>query len=528
MKKAIIIVLAVIVVLLPTIAALVLHFMPDSSITNPINISGHFSDGASTQFEFNRSTNTSLASFFDQLHENSYSTDLVADRLVYDKSYKVDMVKRNVTTQITLYLSVNRSCYFNDNGTIFQINTDYANTLLNSKYAASLYEELYTPHLITHSKDTVTPSSTQFKYVMKGGDFIERNNTNVTGDMLTYYSSNTSLFTFSADPTYGTITAYYDGTSNSWPLYEFDPDALPKNALIKFEIDATWVKKPTSNVMGSAKYEFYIDYSPAPTFTVDKKEAIAGDFIVVTASNILDPGKISCTFSGGQKTDPQFFKNGDSYVALIPLDMDMKASYYRLTLECGETKKVWNVNVKSRDKSSSSNVYETSSPLTEEMLADMNSLISSIGLRSSQEIFASGAFVNYDATLSEELQLMLNYGRTREFSTGLPFRMVGVEYLSFDKVDVPVINSGIVCAIGTDAVLGNYIVVDHGYGLKSWYCNVESITLSVGDTVAKGDKVATTGSSAFYGKNGVYLITTVLDVPVYPYALIDHNFELPN
>ena len=57
---------------------------------------------------------------------------------------------------------------------------------------------------------------------------------------------------------------------------------------------------------------------------------------------------------------------------------------------------------------------------------------------------------------------------------------------------------------------------------------MDNITLAVGDTVAKGDYVATTGQSAFYEKQGVFLITTVLDVPVYPYALMDNKFELPN
>lgn len=527
MKKAIIIILAVIIVLLPTIAALILHFMPDSSISNPINISGHLSDGDKVEFEFNRNTNTPLASFFDQLYENSLPTELTTDKLNFDKEFGVDTVKRNVTKHLTLYLSVTRPCYFDDNGTVYQINTDYANTLLNSKYAISLYEELYTPKLITFSNDTVTPSSTQYKYVMKGGDSIERNNAEVTSKAVTYYSSNTSYFEFSTNPTYGTVTVTFgDTVIPNIPLYEFDPSVLPKNTLVKFEIDATWVKKATSNVMGTASYEFYIDYSPAPSFTVDKKEATAGDFLVVTASNVLDPGKISCSFSAGLTKGPEFFKNGNDYVALIPIDMDTKASYYRLTLECGETKKVHNVTVKARSKSTSENIYEISSPLTEEMLTNMNSLISSVGLRYSEDKYSTGTFYNYD-NVSDELQLMLNYGRTREFSTGLPFRMIGIEFLSFYEVNVPAINGGIVCAIGTDAVLGNYIVIDHGFGLKSWYCNVDNITLAVGDTVAKGDYVATTGQSAFYEKQGVFLITTVLDVPVYPYALMDNKFELP-
>ena len=105
--------------------------------------------------------------------------------------------------------------------------------------------------------------------------------------------------------------------------------------------------------------------------------------------------------------------------------------------------------------------------------------------------------------------------------------MIGIEFSASEGVDIPVINDGIICASGEDFVLGKYIVVDHGYGLKSWYCNISETSLSVGDEVKKGDTIAKTGRSAFYSQTGFYLITTVLDVPVSPYAIYEDNFVLP-
>ena len=80
-----------------------------------------------------------------------------------------------------------------------------------------------------------------------------------------------------------------------------------------------------------------------------------------------------------------------------------------------------------------------------------------------------------------------------------------------------------------DMLNGNvkYVVVDHGFGLKSWYCNISGTTCSVGDEVQKGDTIAKTGASNFYGQPGFYLITTVLDTPVSPYAIYENNFALP-
>ena len=64
-------------------------------------------------------------------------------------------------------------------------------------------------------------------------------------------------------------------------------------------------------------------------------------------------------------------------------------------------------------------------------------------------------------------------------------------------------------------------------GLKSWYCNISEALYSVGDEVKKGDIIAKTGESNFYGQPGFYLITTVLDTPVSPYAIYENNFALP-
>ena len=69
--------------------------------------------------------------------------------------------------------------------------------------------------------------------------------------------------------------------------------------------------------------------------------------------------------------------------------------------------------------------------------------------------------------------------------------------------------------------------MDHGYGLKSWYCNTSGASFEIGERVAKGDTVAKSGSSAVYDQTGFYLITTVNGIPVSPYAIYENNFTLP-
>jgi murein DD-endopeptidase MepM/ murein hydrolase activator NlpD len=157
----------------------------------------------------------------------------------------------------------------------------------------------------------------------------------------------------------------------------------------------------------------------------------------------------------------------------------------------------------------------------------MNALISSIGLKCSDELYAKGTFINYEESYSDLFYLKLGFGRVRPIENGLPFDMIGIEFSASADVEIPVINSGVVCASGEDRVLGKYVVVDHGYGLKSWYCNLSEALVSVGDAVTKGEAIAKTGNSAFYSQSGFYLVTTVLGTPVSPYAIYEGNFVLP-
>ena len=524
MKKAIIIILAIILVLLPSITALVLQLMPESVIANPINITGKLTDGERISYDFSRTNNVFLASFFDSIYDNSVLSE--AEPKDYDKVFSVDITKKNEKNSITLYLSITDACYFNDGNSTYLINTEYADTLLNSQYAIGIYEELYTPMLKTFSNDIIVPASTDFSYITKDSDKMDQHHIATTNQLVTYYSSDTSLFTFSTKPTYGNIKAY-DGDTLLCDdlLYDFDPSKLPKNSVIRYEIDVTWVKDSSSNCFGSATYSFCVDYSPAPVFSIDKNKVGAGEFLIIKADNIRDASKISCSLSN--KINPVFFENNGSYYSLIPIDTDAKNGYQRLTLECGETKKTFNIHVTSRNRDESLTQYTIENPLTAERISDMNSLISTIGNKYDSTLYATDAFLN-ENDYEDEFDFVLNFGRIRPVNIGDPFDMIGIEYTCYSTTEIPAINNGVVCATGENDVLGKYVVLDHGYGLKSWYCNISETSLSVGDKVSKGDTVALSGSSAFYGKEGFLLMTTVLGTPVSPEVVMQEGFVLPN
>lgn len=67
---------------------------------------------------------------------------------------------------------------------------------------------------------------------------------------------------------------------------------------------------------------------------------------------------------------------------------------------------------------------------------------------------------------------------------------------------------GTVEQVGKDAIRGNYVLVDHGNGLKTSYMHLQKATVSKGDEVDKGDPVGTMGSTG--RSTGVHLHYEVL------------------
>ena len=92
-----------------------------------------------------------------------------------------------------------------------------------------------------------------------------------------------------------------------------------------------------------------------------------------------------------------------------------------------------------------------------------------------------------------------------------------MDYSADAGLDVMACNKGEVVYAGELDYAGNIIVIEHGYGLKTWYYNLGSVTVSVGDIVEKGQGIGTTGFSGFTGQNGAHIAMSVGSAFVSPY-----------
>lgn len=62
-----------------------------------------------------------------------------------------------------------------------------------------------------------------------------------------------------------------------------------------------------------------------------------------------------------------------------------------------------------------------------------------------------------------------------------------------EKVIAP--GNGVILAVGYDAGMGNYIIINHGYDLKTLYAHLDQVLVKKSQTVTRGESIATVGNT---------------------------------
>lgn len=90
------------------------------------------------------------------------------------------------------------------------------------------------------------------------------------------------------------------------------------------------------------------------------------------------------------------------------------------------------------------------------------------------------------------------------------------------RVGIPVFATadGIVTKVGRDPFLGNYIVIDHGYGFETRYGHNSRNLVKAGQKVKRWQKIATVGNTGRSTGPHLHYEVRVNDIPVNPFRYI--------
>ena len=535
MKHKIILVLLAVAVFIPTAVAIASYRSTVAAPLSEKNVQTlELSDLAGKTYTFTRRGSASeedMIGFFLQMNEDATKISSLPAPLMGTSFFKVTMKSAQKTADYQYYFSTNanEAYYLDGNGDAYQISEKYAAEFISSKYASSLYLNAVVPVLsISGADGDVLPGSALWMYKNSAGAFVEcdpdvteaQQSVSIEGGLDLNFTLAPDNFNLKMTDQATGAVVYNDQYSNN------DTLSLSKSVVLDVEIVAKWYEDPARDYYGEMHYAFTADISEPAVFRLADTTIENGTFTVVSATNIADVSRISFSSEPSINYTPVFYIDGDLAYALLPIRCELAAGTYTLTFKYGGVTDELKLNV------------------TQKLLRNFDSDISAAVVRSTRTAatlaayreataaaFASGSAERYwDGLFIEPAgRVIRGFGHNvRITATGEKYVSDGVEYWIENgaTVDVGATNRGRVVFAGYTEYGGNTVIIEHGYGLKSWYRCLSEITVSVGDFVETNAVIGKTGKTGFIQFTGSNCGLSVFDVPVSPYPSWEKEIKL--
>ena len=446
------------------------------------------------------------------------------------KYYMITIKDKSTVSSYKYYFSTDqdaKTIVQATDGTFYSLRYKDVKQFLSRGYAYMFYRNSALPTLSINGGSDIIPMSADWKFKTVNGTFVRSPAIKTTPDSgIIYAMSGSTKLSFSTAPDKCSVKVYQNGkeiaSSNSLDGIPYD---LLDSSSLSFNIQVEW--SSSSEYRGSASYKFSSSIGIAPEFIIDDREIVSGEFFTVTGLNVSAPQKIAFSSVPSINFDPIFFADGNVTHALIPIGIDLPVPMtYTFTFTYGESVSEIQVSVKERNIEERN--YSCNISRSEAALKEYSDLVTSITSKYESTKYFGEKFIDYTDYYSAIATYNLGFGHLRIPDNGDdPYRLDGVDYLIISGTDIPTVCAGKVVYVGKSALLGNFVVVDHGFGLKTWYCHMSETTAVAGTIVSRGEVIGKSGSSGYTNSNGVYLITTVKDVPISPYPIQDNGIIFP-
>ena len=405
--------------------------------------------------------------------------------------FKVTFTEGKRSTEYRYFFSQNTDAvYFLDAaGKSYLVSETDAAEFLQTPYAQCLYAEAYLPEM-KNGDNVILPTSYNWAYQTAGAK-------NILASTLAETATDTVSY-----------------TSKSGLSFDFG-DRTPASFTVTLTADG--------NVLYSGDYA-----SIGGAVDVKKYSVQPGGIIPISAYNVADASKITFAAEpalthGGKTIAPKFYADGKNAYAILPTTYETVPGTYTFTFTYDGMSFPFTFTV--TEKTFKKQAYDIAKATAEatrnaKTLAAYDKLVAEIAAGDFGTKYFDGVWNTGIAEEGYNGTIMTGYGLYRSVSkTGEVYRHDGVDFYAKDGSKVLAVNAGKVVYVGVSDYPGVFVVIDHGYGLLSWYGNLAKATVKTGDVVAAGDAIATSGSTGFTKGNSLHVGLTVFGVPVCPYDL---------
>jgi len=298
---------------------------------------------------------------------------------------------------------------------------------------------------------------------------------------------------------------------------------IPANGEYRAVCEAVYDSKEYS---GTAKYIFNIkaDFPPLPV--ISATETLPGELLVITVKYVDPEDEIKVETDLDFK--PNIFDYDNKKVILQPVSYYNKADrVYSIKLTIGEETHSFAVQVNEKEfavqnltidpKIEAETRNEKSAQERAEKIDPLRPVCDDVPYWRGDFIMPveGGRVREYD------------FGKTR-YVNGSPtsYRHNGLDIGHDEGVPVMASNRGRVLIAEYLIQTGNTVIIEHGFGLKTWYYHMSELNVKTGDMVEKGQVIGKVGSTGFSTGPHLHFSASVNSVYINPITLVNEGVPL--
>ena len=389
--------------------------------------------------------------------------------------------------------------------------------LLNCKFTYSIYNNSPIPTLTVGDR-IVKHSTASWKVQTANGEFVDVPCENGAAFELEGFSSQ---FAFSIKPDAASVRVRDE---NDTELYNADLSAfgsftLARSGMLTVDVTAFWYQKSDRSYHGTVTYTYSTYFTADARFELNAYDTQPGGTLLLSCINIPQSATVSARI-GDRPIN--LYRNGENVYAFVAFSYDTAPGAYPINVTVGDKVHTLTVTVNEKKFSTTAQIPLSMMPAdrlsaatADTAVTEYKDLLKAIGAAKSGELMYDGTLLDYQMSFV----LYKGYGLYIPFEAeNKTLRNDGVLFTARTGSSVQSMAAGTVAAVGECAYLGKYVVVDHGYGLRTWYTSLDTVDVKVGDAVEKNGKLATTGTGGISPTGSMLVMVTVDDIPVTPYV----------
>jgi hypothetical protein len=301
------------------------------------------------------------------------------------------------------------------------------------------------------------------------------------------------------------------------------PEDIPADGEYRAVCEAKW---ETDEFTGTVNYNFIISAEFPPKIEISATETLPGELIVLKIKYLNDDEEVK--LETNLDFTPNVFKYNDDYVILLPVSYYNKDNeVYSFKVIIGEDEFKYDIAINEKEF------------VVQQLTIDPKIAAETRNDKSAQEVQEKIAPLRpvCDETAHWEggFIMPVEGGRVREYDFGkrrhvngspTSYRHNGLDIGHDLGVPVMASNTGRVLIADYMIGTGNTVIIEHGFGLKTWYYHMDELFVKTGDMVNKGEVIGTVGSTGFSTGPHLHFSSSINNVYINPITLINEGIPL--